>query len=342
MSTMDSVIPDAVLHADGHDFGDGLLLQLHAAIEAIDDGATLEVQGGADSVPADLAAWCVLTGHALLAPLVVRKGSADIEPEPPDLGTRLWLYSNFDCNLACDYCCAQSSPRAAARRMPVDMARDAVTEFVADGGREVMITGGEPFLHPDLAGLVGAVIDHVPTTILTNAMVFHTGNRRRVLEDLDRDRVVLQISLDSATPMLHEEHRGAGSFAKARAGITLARSLGFRVRIATTVDASSVDDIAALTELLDAEGILPDDRLVRRVARQGFADIGVALTRDDLYPEPTVAIDGVWWHPVGITDPALKVTEHPLPVSAAVAEMRRILDVTAVEHENTRRSFRCA
>ncbi len=34
------------------------------------------------------------------------------------LGSRLWLYTNFDCNLACDYCSAGSSPRAAPRRLP--------------------------------------------------------------------------------------------------------------------------------------------------------------------------------------------------------------------------------
>jgi hypothetical protein len=54
----------------------------------------------------------------------------------PPLGSRLWLYTNFDCNLACDYCCARSSPRAPARRLPVDVARRACEEFAglaADG-----------------------------------------------------------------------------------------------------------------------------------------------------------------------------------------------------------------
>src|SRR5207247_4848696 len=55
----------------------------------------------------------------------------------------------FDCNLACTYCCAQSSPRTPARRIPVDLVRAAVSEFVADGGTEIMVTGGEPFLHPE-------------------------------------------------------------------------------------------------------------------------------------------------------------------------------------------------
>lgn len=203
------------------------------------------------------------------------------------------------------------------------------------------------FLHPDLGGVIDAVVEHVPVTVLTNGMVFHRGHRRRTLEAMDRERVTLQISLDSATPELHDRHRAAGSFARARAGITLARSLGFRVRIAATVNGTAAADggtgeVAALRELLDTEGVPTEDQVIRRIARQGFADSGVVLTRDDLYPEPTVAIDGVWWHPVGITDPELRVTDSPLPIRTAIDEMNRILETTAQQRDNTRKAFRCA
>ncbi|THV32870.1 Rv1681 family radical SAM protein [Glycomyces buryatensis] len=333
---------DVVLNADGADFGSGLLVKLHAAVEQLNAEEILEVRGGAPSVPEDLAAWCVLTGNALVGPLQVRKGAVEVEPDPPKLGTRLWLYSNFNCNLACDYCCAESSPAASARQLPVELVRAAVAEFVSGGGAEVIITGGEPFLHPELGELIDAAIEHVPVTVLTNGMVFHRGNRRRTLEALDRERVTLQISLDSATPELHDRHRGAGSYDRARAGIALARSLGFRVRIAATIDAADAEEVAALRELLDTEGVPPEDQIIRRIAREGFADDGVVLTRDDLYPEPTVAVDGIWWHPVGITDPALRVTDAPLPIRAAIAEMDRILQVTAEQQDNTRKAFRCA
>lgn len=333
---------DVVLDAAGADFGSGLLVTLHSAVEALNSGEILEVRGGGPSVPEDLAAWCVLTGNALVGPLQVRKGAAEIEPEPPELGSRLWLYSNFNCNLACDYCCAESAPRTPARHLPIDLVRAAVAEFVADGGAEVMVTGGEPFLHPDLGGIVDAVVEHVPVIVLTNGMVFDRGNRRRTLEALDRELVTLQISLDSATPELHDRHRSSGSFARARAGIALARSLGFRVRIAATVDVVDAEEVAALRELLDTEGVPVEDQVIRRVARQGFAGSGVVLTRDDLYPEPAVAVDGVWWHPVGITDPGLRVTGTPLPLRAAIDEMARILEDTAQQRDNTRRAFRCA
>jgi uncharacterized Fe-S cluster-containing radical SAM superfamily protein len=259
----------------------------------------------------------------------------------PPLGSRLWLYSNFDCNLACDYCCARSSPRTAARRLPVSVARHACEEFAGLGGGEVLITGGEPFLDPDLVELVEAAARWTPVTILTNAMVIGRGSRRRMLDALDPGRVTMQVSLDSGTPALHDRHRGAGSFERARGGIALLRELGFRVRVAATVDEADAAEEHGFHALLDAEGIPAGDRLVRRVARTGFADRGVELTVDVLWPEPALAADGAWWHPVGIAEPAMQVASDPLPVVTILAVIRAALNDPARDRGTALEAFRC-
>jgi MoaA/NifB/PqqE/SkfB family radical SAM enzyme len=265
--------------------------------------------------------------------------------EPPRLGSRLWLYTNFDCNLACDYCCAESAPRPAlgARRLETDVATRAVEEFVGLGGRQLLLTGGEPFLHPELDTILGVATRWAPepVVILTNAMVFARGRRREMLESLDRERVVLQVSLDSGTPALHDRHRGAGAFDRARAGIGFARGLGFHVRIAATIDRADAAEAAALHALLDAEGIPPQDRLVRPVARMGFADYGMALTLDTLHPEPTLTADGAWWHPVAVADPAMQVASTPLPVVTVFAVVRATLNARRADPGATLESFRC-
>jgi uncharacterized Fe-S cluster-containing radical SAM superfamily protein len=261
--------------------------------------------------------------------------------DPPPLGSRLWLYSNFDCNLACDYCCARSSPRAAARRLPVDVARRACEEFAGLGGSEILITGGEPFLDADLVELVDAAARWAPVTILTNAMVFGRGSRRRRLEALDRSRVTMQVSLDSGTPELHDRHRGAGSFERARAGIALLRELGFNVRVTATVDEADAAEEDGFHALLDADGIPAGDRLVRRVARTGFAGHGIELTIDNLWPEPALAADGAWWHPVGITEPAMQVASVPLPVVTVLAVIRATLDDPERDRAAALQTFRC-
>jgi hypothetical protein len=262
-------------------------------------------------------------------------------PGSAPLGSRLWLYTNFDCNLACDYCCSGSSPRAPARRLSPEVARRACEEFAGIGGRETLLTGGEPFLVPELPELVAAAARWTPVTVLTNAMVFGRGSRRRALEALDRARVTLQVSLDSGTPELHDRHRGAGSFARARAGIELARELGFRVRVAATIDAADAAEEAGLQALLDADGIPAADRLVRRVARTGFAEHGVEVGVGSLWPEPTLAADGAWWHPVGISEPAMQVASTPLPVVTVLAVIRATLLDEGRDRSGALQAFRC-
>ncbi|CAA9469139.1 MAG: Fe-S oxidoreductases of moaA/nifB/pqqE family [uncultured Solirubrobacteraceae bacterium] len=262
-------------------------------------------------------------------------------PGAPALGSRLWLYTNFDCNLACDYCCTESSPRAPARRLPPEVARRACEEFAGLGGREILLTGGEPFLAPDLAEVVGAATRWLPVTILTNAMLLSRGSRRRTLDGLDPGRVTMQVSLDSGTPELHDRHRGRGSFDRARAGIELLRSLEFRVRVAATVDAADVAEEDSLNALLDSDGIPPEDRLIRRVARTGFADWGLELTLDALWPEPALTADGAWWHPVGIADPRMQVASAPLPLVTVLAVVRATLNDPARDRAAALDAFRC-
>ncbi len=269
--------------------------------------------------------------------------SPDLLPPPgaPPLGSRLWIYTNFDCNLACDYCCAESSPRAAARRIPVDVAQRACEEFAGLGGREVLLTGGEPFLSPDLGELVEAAARWVPVTVLTNAMVFGRGKRRSTLEGLDPSTVTMQVSLDSGSPVLHDRHRGRGSFERARAGIELLRELGFRVKVAATVDAADSSEEEGLHALLEVDGVPEEDRLIRRVARTGFAERGVELTLDALWPEPTLAVDGAWWHPVGIADASMQVASTPLPLVTVVAVIRATLGDLSRHRSEALEAFRC-
>jgi hypothetical protein len=216
-----------------------------------------------------------------------------------------------------------------------------VEEFAGLGGRELLLTGGEPFLSPDLPETVAAATRFMPVTILTNAMVFSRGARRRMLEGLDRAHVTMQVSLDSGTPALHDRNRGPGAFDRARAGITLLRELGFHVRVAATIDAADATEEAGLHARLDADEIPDSDRLIRPVARTGFADHGLDLSIDTLWPEPTLAANGAWWHPVGIADPEMQVASEPLPLATTLAVIRATLDDPDRDRSAALAAFRC-
>jgi Predicted Fe-S oxidoreductases len=207
------------------------------------------------------------------------------------------------------------------------------------GVKEIFVTGGEPFLLDDIDEILIACADAAPTTVLTNGMLF-TGRRVETLSALPHDRIVLQISLDSATPDLHDRHRGPGTWARTQEGIQRARELGFRVRLAATV--SSDDEAEEFHHFLDEEKIVKEDRVIRRIALRGVAREGVAVTRTDLVPEVTITTEGVYWHPVGAEDNDLLVTRQIFPLSESFAAVRRAFDLER-EHANKLATiFNCA
>ena len=277
-----------------------------------------------------VAAWCARTGNELVEVTgniaSVRRGRSPdplAELDPGMLpGTRLWMYTNFDCNLACDYCCVRSSPQTERRALGVERVRQLADEAVDAGVSELILTGGEPFLLPDIDELTAACSDKLPTTLLTNGMLFR-GRRLDALRRMDRTRVALQISLDSATAELHDQHRGKGSWDRAVAGIRTARAEGFRVRVAATLPFEQSHELGPFHVFLDSLGIEPDDQVIRALARRGLSDDGVELTIESLIPEITVTADGVYWHPVSADHEDQLVTRDIFPLADAITEVRR-------------------
>ena len=181
---------------------------------------------------------------------MIRCGEAPAESEVDrPVGSRLWLYTNFDCNLRCDYCCVRSSPKAPRRALGLERIKRIAKEAAELGVREIFVTGGEPF--PPVKSSTETLLAcaaAVPTTVLTNGMLL-VGWRLEMLRAMPRDRITLQISLDSPTPELHDRHRGKGTWARALRGIENARSAGFRVRLAATVSTDA--DADAFRQFLD-------------------------------------------------------------------------------------------
>ncbi|MGL5824149.1 MAG: radical SAM protein [Nocardioides sp.] len=354
---------DILIDGGAMDCGSGLLLLITRAMRRLEHGGLLGIRSEEPSVLVDFPVWADLVGHPITAEVaetsegpwwfVVSKhgvrqpgllaedsGTVFSVGGRTPIGQRLWAYTNFNCNLTCAYCCAESSPQAPRRLLPVSVAREAFDEFKVLGGRELLLTGGEPFMHPELGELVAAG-EGLSRTILTNAMIFSRGRRLQVLQELDRS-VALQVSLDSATSDLHDKQRGAGSWMRALDGIALARSLGFRVRVAATMYDEDPVGVAALHERLEREGIAVADRVIRPVAQEGFAEGGIHVSIDNLEPEPTITVDGAWWHPVAITNPHMKIADAPLPISEVLGVVRDTVAVQDAAQQAGRDVFRCA
>jgi len=310
----------------------GLVLDLVERVgRAARHGVVLVPLGDGDHhrLERTVADWCDRTGNELVGVsdrvAKVRRGrSADpfagLSPDQIP-GTRLWMYTNFDCNLACDYCCVRSSPQTARAALGIDRVHRLAAEAVDAGVSELILTGGEPFLLPDITDLVAACTAALPTTLLTNAMLFR-GRRLDALRRMDRDRLTLQISLDSPTSDVHDAHRGKGSWARAVTGIETSTAEGFKVKVAATLPYEQTHQVEPFHAFLESLGIAREDRVIRALARRGSAEQGIELTVETLIPEVTVTATGVYWHPVSAEHADQLVTRNIFPLQDAIAQVR--------------------
>jgi len=342
------MMSDIELDIGRKSFAFGLLPELISALRRSRPGDLVAIVGDDESIRPELETWCRFTGNSLLeatlengrARFVFRCGAVAMPAEASrPVGARLWLYTNFDCNLSCDYCCVRSSPAAPRRELGLGRVKRIAHEAAELGVKEIFVTGGEPFLLEDIGEILIACAVAAPSTVLTNGMLF-TGRRAETLRTLPRDRIVLQISLDSPTPNRHDLHRGSGTWKRTREGIEHARAEGFRVRLAATV--ASDAEAEEFRQFLDGEKISEEDRVIRRIALRGSATDGVALSRTDLVPEVTITAEGVYWHPVGAEDADLLVTRDIFPLAESFAAVRRTFDREGQHATKLARIFNCA
>lgn len=153
----------------------------------------------------------------------------------------LWFNTGTLCNIECRNCYILSSPKndrlvylTLADVMPYLDEVDRMTS----GEVEIGITGGEPFMCPDILPIMEAILFRGHSLLfLTNAM--RPMMRPRIQEGLRRlrknglaDKLILRVSLDSHDQALHEAERGEGAFEEACAGLRWLAEEGFQVAIA--------------------------------------------------------------------------------------------------------------
>jgi pyruvate-formate lyase-activating enzyme len=326
-----------------------VILDLVDTLGSVAEGETVTLPVRSAEEVAAAKKWCDQTANTFVSSsasaIVVRRGRrldpllelpADRRP-----GYRLWIYTNFDCNLACDYCCVRSSPRTARRALGLPRIQRLANEAAAAGVSELILTGGEPFLLTDLGEIATACAAALPTTLLTNGMLFR-GRRLHMLRMMPRERLRLQISLDSADPAGHDAHRGAGSWARAFEGIEIALREGFAVRVAATLHGTHPAEEQRLRGYLTDLGIADEDQILRPLAKRGAADDGLVLTTETLVPEITVTAEGVYWHPVGADDADQLVTTELFPLDRAIATVQQLFRAQRETTNARARTFPCA
>ena len=249
------------------------------------------------------------------------------------VGGRLWLYSNYHCNLVCTYCLTESGPKVTRRELDPATMLELAREAAQVGFSGIGVTGGEPFLVPDMPQLLLALSRVLPVVVLTNGTLFSRAllERMEVLRDAD---VTLQISLDHAEPEANDVMRGPENFRKVVEAVPELLRRGIAVRIATTVEEEDADDLERLCALHRGLGVSDDDHVVRPIIKRGRADteqLGVVARYLDLEPELTITADGAFWSPFaptvrgGVLDTDLLLTRTVRPLSRPLDAMLTVV-----------------
>ncbi len=150
----------------------------------------------------------------------------------------LWFNTGTLCNLTCQNCYIESSPR---NDRLVYITTDEVVAYLDEiaernlGTNEIAFTGGEPFMNPHLIPILEEVLKRgLQALVLTNAMRPMMKQAAGLLDLKERygERLVLRVSLDHYTRELFEIERGKNSWGPTVKGLTWLAENGFHIRLA--------------------------------------------------------------------------------------------------------------
>lgn len=131
------------------------------------------------------------------------------------------IITNYHCNLACQYCNTGSLSK---KILSADQLIDCIDALAARGVCQVHFIGGEPYLRKDLSRLLTAAkVRGLRTVVHSN------GKFVRPLTAAEIDPVDEFVTCVNGLPEVHEQSRGAATYAPTLAAIRCMRAAGVQV-----------------------------------------------------------------------------------------------------------------
>ena len=207
----------------------------------------------------------------------------------------LWFNTGTLCNITCEGCYIDSSPRNDSLSY---LTRAEAASFLREASRlvgkpiEIGFTGGEPFMNPDMAGMLeDSLAAGHRVIVLTNAMKPMQRAKAKLLDLSARfaGRLTIRVSLDHYEAAGHEKIRGPNSWKPAIEGLRWLAANNFTVTIVSRFawDETEAEMRSEFAALFDRLGLRLDagdpDRLVL------FPEMGA---REDV-PEITESCWGI-------------------------------------------------
>ena len=165
----------------------------------------------------------------------------------------VFLHVTTRCNLSCRHCYINTHQHG-SETLPLDVVKNWLTLFSRrTGNANLILLGGEPTLHPNLADIVKIArkLAYASITIDTNGYLFHDILSKIEPSDVD----YISFSLDGATAATNDQIRGNGSYLQCTKGIRDTRTAGFNVSVIFTVSRTNVHELHLMGPLLQSLGV---------------------------------------------------------------------------------------
>jgi hypothetical protein len=243
----------------------------------------------------------------------------------------LWFNTGTLCNITCENCYIESSPRndrlVYLSRAEVQGFLEAAT-VLRPRPAEIGFTGGEPFMNRDIIAMIeDSLAAGFRVLVLTNAM--RPMQRRKAslaaVRDHFADRLTMRVSLDHYRPSCHEQLRGKGSWAPTIQGLRWLAETGFDLSVAGRT-------IWGETEAESRAGY-----------RRLFAELGVGIDADDparlmLFPEMRAdddvpEITEACWGILGKSPESVMCASSRMVVKRKAAERPSVIACTLLPYD---------
>ncbi|MCL7488683.1 MAG: radical SAM protein [Desulfobulbaceae bacterium] len=164
----------------------------------------------------------------------------------------VFLHLLTACNLACIHCYINPSQHGTAT-LPKETALEWLRLFARpDRLTNLVLLGGEPTLHPDLAEIIHAAkAMRYTVTVDSNGFLFHDLLEKVTPRELD----FLSFSLDGPDPEVNDPIRGDNVFVTCTDNIRRAVKKGFNTSVIYTVSNRNIDHLHRMPPLLVELGV---------------------------------------------------------------------------------------
>lgn len=156
------------------------------------------------------------------------------------------------CNLACRHCYINPAQHGTATLQLATILRWLKLFSRPQQQTNLILLGGEPTLHPDLAAIIKAAkAMRYAVTVDSNGYLFHDLLEKVSPQELD----YLSFSLDGPEAVINDPIRGAGVFEVCTSNIRRAVALGFTTSLIYTVSGLNIDHLHRMPQLLADLGV---------------------------------------------------------------------------------------